>query len=103
MNPKLSKCITGFQKNHNTQHALLKIIETWRSKLNCGNKIGTLLMDLLKAFDTINDNLFLFKLKAYDFNDFHLLEAILQTGTRERKLVTISVNGTKSLLGFLRV
>ena len=103
MNPKLSKYITGFQNNHNTQHALLKIIETWRSKLNCGNKIGTLLMDLLKAFDTINDNLFLFKLKAYDFNDFHLLEAILRTGTRERKLVTISVNGTKSLLGFLRV
>ena len=103
MNSKLSKYITDFQKNHNTQHALLKIIETWRSKLNCGNKIGTLLMDLLKAFDTINDNLFLFKLKAYDFNDFHLLEAILQTGTRERKLVTISVNGTKSLLGFLRV
>ena len=28
MNPKLSKHITGFQKNHNNQHALVKMIET---------------------------------------------------------------------------
>ena len=69
MNPKLSKYITGFRKNHNTQHALLKMIETWRSKLNCGNKIGALIMDLSKAFDTINHDLFLSKLKAYGFNE----------------------------------
>ena len=49
MNPKLSKYITGFQKNHNTQHALLKIIETWKSKLNYANKTDTLIMDLPKA------------------------------------------------------
>ena len=23
---------TGFQKNHGTQHALLKMIETWKNK-----------------------------------------------------------------------
>ena len=33
---------------------------------------------------------------------FHLLEAILQTGTSERKLAALSVAGTKSSLGFLR-
>ena len=38
--PKLSKYITAFRRNVNTQHALLKMIETWRSKLKCGNKIG---------------------------------------------------------------
>ena len=58
MNIKLSKYITGFRKNHNTQRALLKIIETWRSNLNCGNKIGTLKMDLSNAFDTTNHDLF---------------------------------------------
>ena len=31
MYPKLSKYITGFRKNHNTDHALLKMFETWRS------------------------------------------------------------------------
>ena len=39
MNPKLSKYITGIRKNHKTQHALLKVIETWRSKLNCETKL----------------------------------------------------------------
>ena len=68
MNPKLSKYITGFRKNRNTQHALLKIIETWRSKLNSGNKIGALIIDLSKAFNTINHDFFLSKLKAYGFN-----------------------------------
>ena len=65
MNPKSSKYITDFWKKHNTQHALLKIIKTWISKLNCGNKIGTLIMDLPKAFDAINRDLFLSKLKTY--------------------------------------
>ena len=66
---KLSKYITGFRKNHNTQHALLKMIETWILKLNYGNKVGAIIMDLSKAFDTINHDLFLSKLKAYGFNE----------------------------------
>ena len=90
MNHKLSKYITGFRKK-NIQHTLLKMIETWILKLNYGNKIGALIMNLSKAFNTINHDLFLSS------------EAILQTGTRERKLVALSVIGAKSLLGFLRV
>ena len=69
MNPTLSKYITGFWKNHNTQHALLKMIEAWRLKSDCGNKIGALIMVLSKAFDTINHNLFLSELKAYGLNE----------------------------------
>ena len=68
MDPKSSKYITGFRKNRKIQHALLKITETWRSKLNCGNKIGALIINLSKSFDTINHDLFLSKLKAYGFN-----------------------------------
>ena len=68
MNPKLLKYITGFWKDHSNQHALLKVTETWRSKLSCGNKIGALIMNLSKVFDTINRELFLYKLEAYDFN-----------------------------------
>ena len=65
MENKLSTLLTGFRKNHSTQHALLRTIETWKTHLNKGNKIGTIFMDLSKAFDTIDHNLLLAKLNAY--------------------------------------
>ena len=68
MEPKLSKFLAGFRAKRNTQHALLKMIETWRAILNKGNKVGAIIMDLSKAFDTLNHNLLLCKLKAYGFN-----------------------------------
>ena len=68
MEPKFSKLLTGFRKNHNTQHALLKMIETWKAKLNTGCKIGALIMDLSKAFDTLNHDLLITKLQAYGFD-----------------------------------
>ena len=74
------------------------MIETWRAKFSCGNKIGALIMDLAKTFDTINLDLMVSRKIL-----FHLLEAILQTGTRERKLGAFSVTGTKSLPEILRV
>ena len=60
--------VAGFRAKHNKQHALLKMIETWRAMLNKGNKVGAIIMDLSKAFDTLNHNLLLCKLKAYSFN-----------------------------------
>ena len=45
------------------------MIETWRSKLHYGNKIGALIMDFSKAFHTINHDLALPKLKASGFNE----------------------------------
>ena len=55
------------EAKHNTQHALLEMIETWRVVLNKGSKVGVIIMDLSKAFDTLNHNL-LCKLKAYGLN-----------------------------------
>ena len=68
-NPKLSKYIAGFREDRKTQHALLKMTETWKWKLNCGNKMGELIMDLSKTFDAINHDLPLSKLKAYVFKE----------------------------------
>ena len=59
---KFSKYLTGFRKNHNTQHALLNMIENWKSNLNKGNIlfplfIGAIFMDLSKAFNTLDHSL----------------------------------------------
>ena len=61
--------MTGFRQKYSTQNALLDMIENWKLNLNKGCKIGAILMDLSKAFDTIDHYLLLAKLKAYGFDD----------------------------------
>ena len=65
MENKFSKYITGFRKNHNTQISLLRMIEFWKAKLNNGSKVGVIIMDLSKAFDSLNYDLWLAKLELY--------------------------------------
>ena len=57
----------AFEKN-NTQYALLRMIESWKTQLNKRKKIGVIITNLSKAFDTLNHNLLVAKLKAYGLN-----------------------------------
>ena len=68
METKFSKFLTGFRRNYNTQYTLLRMKENWKRQLNKRKKIGVIIMDLSKAFDTLNHNLLVSKLKAYDIN-----------------------------------
>ena len=60
--------LCGFRKNHNSQYSLVKMIEVWKKNLDKGNETTVILMDLSKAFDTINHSLLLAKLEAYGFS-----------------------------------
>ena len=64
MQNKFSKYLTGFRKNHNTQNSLLRMIESWKFRLNNRSIVGVTTMDLSKAFDSLNHELLLTKLKA---------------------------------------
>ena len=72
MSDKFSKYLTGFRKNHNTQHALLNMIENRKTNLNKANKTGAIFMDLSKAVDTLDYSLLIAKLEEYGFDSLTL-------------------------------
>ena len=90
--PHFSSFITGFRKNHNTQHSLLKMLELRKEALD--KSVGAILMDLLKAFDTLNHDLLIAKLEAYGFSENSL--NYIQSYLRNR-LQRTNVNNNFSL------
>ena len=68
INHFLSKVLTGFRKNKNTQPSLLKIPENFKEALDKGNSVSAIFMDLSKAFNTLNHDLLIDKLETYGFS-----------------------------------
>ena len=94
MEDKFAKCLTGFRKSHGTQHPLLTMLETWKKGIDNGSYVSALFMDFSKAFDTINHDLTLAKLKAYGFstNALNLMHSYLKN--RKQK---VQINNKFSL------
>ena len=69
MNVHLSPFLSGYRKNYNTQHVLLRLLEEWREHLDNNKTVGGILMDLSKAFDCVPHDLLLAKLAAYGIDD----------------------------------
>jgi len=68
MNCHLSPYLCGYRKGFSTQTALLSLLEKWKKCLDKNGYAGAVLMDLSKAFDTINHELLIAKLHAYGFS-----------------------------------
>ena len=60
--------VCAYRNGNNTQHALLRFIEKCRSFLDVKGFIAAILMDLWKAFDCLNHELLIAKLKTYGFS-----------------------------------
>ena len=60
----LSHILCGLRKVHSTQHTLSKLFQSWQKELDNGDFVGTILMDLSKAYDCIPNELLIAKLKC---------------------------------------
>ena len=57
----LSELLCGFRKADSTQHALFRLIQKWQEELDSGGYVGTILMDLPKAYDCLSHDLLIAK------------------------------------------
>ena len=92
--PLLSPHMCGYRKGYSTQYALVALIERWRESLDKGGYAGAMLMDLSKAFDTIDHKLLIAKLCAYGLDKGSLL--LIMDYLSER-LQRVKVDSTFSL------
>ena len=54
----LHSLLCGFRKAYSSQHAALKLLQAWKEELNKSAFVGTILMDLSKASESVpHDNL----------------------------------------------
>ena len=74
----------------NGENTLLGLVEKWKTSLVKKGYAGAILMDLSKAFDTINHELLLAKLNAYVFdkNSLQIIQTYLSNCWQRTKINT---------------
>lgn len=58
---------SGFRQKHSCQTALIDLIDTWLKDVDSGKYVGTIFLDLRKAFDLVDHEILLHKLFLYHF------------------------------------
>ena len=97
----LNKLLCGFRKAHSTQHALFRLLQKWQKELGSSGIVGTILMDLSKAYDCLPHDLIIAKLEAYglDTNSLRFIFDYLSSRKQRTKIGSAYSNWSKVLRG----
>ena len=94
----LSNFIAAYRKTYSSSHVLITLIENWKKHLDNKKIVGTVFMDLSKAFDCIPHELLIAKVHAYGFNKKVL--TFLYSYLKHRK-ESVKINDTESFFEIL--
>ena len=88
-----SKFLSAFRRKYGCQSALVRMCEEWRLSLDKGESVGSIAMDLSRAFDSVPHGLLIEKFHAYGASTtvWKLLASYLSNRFQRVKL-----NGDKS-------
>ena len=97
----LSPYLCGYRKVFSTQYALLSLLERRKKTIDNKSFAGGVLMDLSKAFDTLNHELLIAKLHASGFSkeSLMLLLSYLSNRWQRTKINTSFGSWTELLQG----
>ena len=65
--PFFNEILCGFRKVHSTPHVLFKLLTSWQNSLNRGGFVGSILMDLSKAYHFLKDESQTSSLAAFNY------------------------------------
>ena len=99
VNNFLSSYLCGYRKGFSTQYTLLSLLEKWKKTIDNKGFAGAVLMDLSKAFDTLNHELLIAKLHAYGFGRESLMLLLSYLSNRwQRTEINTSFSSWMGLL-----
>ena len=87
---------SGFRKAHSTETCLINLTDTIKKKNSKGNYVGMLLLDLQKAFDTVDHQILCKKLEFMGVGNINWFHSYLS----QREQI-FTVNGTDSSPGII--
>ena len=92
---------SGFREKHSCQTALLRLVDSWLEDIDSGNYVGAVFLDFKKAFDLVDHDILIQKLKLYHFSTktIKLFESYLSDRSQHVKIETLSSEDCKVLTG----
>ena len=93
-----AETISTYKKSYISNHVLLRLKENWKKSRDNKNFVGTVLIDLSKAFDSIPHDLLAAKLHANVLSDDPV--TFMHSYLKYRKQ-SVKINGTESVFQIL--
>ena len=96
-----NEILCGFRKVNSAQHDLFKLLASWQNAFDRGGFVGSILMDLSKAYVCLPNNLLLAKRQAYGLSkeSIRLFLSYLANRTQRIKIGSRFSDWTNNLKG----